>query len=608
MRPANTASKSLSDKIAIFLNEAKSCTEAEAMSKLDEYFPDGGPARDAALSSWKRMRARLGEERDEGIAEELANALPDYHLLEKVGSGGFGLVYRGIQLGLNRPVAVKVLRGKLNLPPLLLDLEARRMCAISHESVCRVYDAGETESGRPYFVMEYVEGAPIDEQVFRKGLPLEDRIHLISRVARAVGELHNQGIIHRDLKPSNVLLNEEGNPKVIDFGASRFLRTTPEDLLVSSALGNQVPHNASYSPPEQRTDEGDATVDTYALGRILLKLITGELGETRDPITPSTYAIPDAHAQKMGFTDGTAVGRKCQGDLDAIVLKATAVEPARRYKTSSALAEDLERYLTKRPVSAVANTAAYRGRLFLRRNPLWVGLTALIVFALIGTAIFALGEGVRARSAERRAQESLNEALRGQQEALAGRTEALAQAEEAKREARNHRDAIVALKTFAKGAAQGMGAAGGNRIRQEAELWVAMARQAKQQRWTDQVQASIVFNAHEKAVESNHPEAACLQSRLQGLTQATGGNFNRSLRARPGLWSLLEQISAAMLEMRVSPGPPKNLETIRALARANIPHLRDDNRAWESLRAVCGKDPEQIQLKGLVPELKEICR
>ncbi|WP_075089282.1 serine/threonine protein kinase [Verrucomicrobium spinosum] len=371
---------------------------------------------------------------------EPGDKIDRYQLEELLGEGGFGIVYRAIQREpIHREVALKVLKPRMASRDVVARFEGERqaLAMMDHPNIARVYDAGATFSGCPYFVMELVKGKPITE--FCRHLPLEQRIRLFIQACRGVQHAHQKGVIHRDIKPSNVLVMGEGIisvAKVIDFGIAKALEQPLADKTIYTAQG-QVMGTLQYMSPEQALSAGmdvDTRSDVYSLGVLLYEMLTGvtplpaerangnDLAEilkaVRDdtPVRPSQEldkACKTARSQNStpplsteweeeGVTPATL-----RGDLDWIVMKALEKERARRYPSVSALMEDLERFLKQEPVQAKAPTARYRVARFARRNTIllrFVGALALVLG--VSTAIL-VWLTLRAKRAESVAREAL---------------------------------------------------------------------------------------------------------------------------------------------------------------------------------------------------------
>jgi serine/threonine protein kinase/tetratricopeptide (TPR) repeat protein len=359
--------------------------------------------------------------------------LGPYKLLEQIGEGGMGSVWMAEQIEpIHRRVAVKVVKEGMDSRQVLARFEAERqaLALMEHPNIARVLDAGQTPSGRPYFVMELVKGKPITKYCDEKRLAVRERLELFADVCRAVQHAHQKGIIHRDLKPSNVLVAPyDGRPvvKVIDFGVAKATGQRLTDKTLFTGFGALV-GTPEYMSPEQaevNNQDIDTRSDIYSLGVLLYELLTGSTPLTNkrlkevallevlrvireeEPPRPSTRlseskdSLPSISAQRQ--TEPAKLTKLVRGELDWIAMKALEKDRNRRYETANGFAMDVQRYLADEPVLACPPSASYRLRKFLRRYKGPVLAASVIVFLLtagiVGTSIGL----VWALSAERKA-------------------------------------------------------------------------------------------------------------------------------------------------------------------------------------------------------------
>jgi len=365
-----------------------------------------------------------------------------YRILDMLGKGGMGVVYLAEQLEpVQREVAVKVLRtaDDSDLVVARFNTERQALAVMDHPNITKVFDAGITESGWPYFVMERVDGVPVTEYAAAHRLGLRERVGLFIQICRAVQHAHQKGIIHRDLKPSNILVTHgDGAPlcKVIDFGIARAVERPPDaPQLTQTGLSLGTP---AYMSPEQAFGsvlDVDTRTDIYALGVVLYELLAGVL-----PFDPETYrglallaqhatteapapsarvgALPPEEQSRLAAqraVDPVTLRRQLGGELDWIVLKAMEKERDRRYETANDFALDLERYLANEPVLAGPPSRAYRARKFVRRHRVGVTFAATVMLLLVG---FSAATTVQARRIARARAVAL--ARQGQAEDLIG--------------------------------------------------------------------------------------------------------------------------------------------------------------------------------------------
>ncbi len=355
------------------------------------------------------------------IGEAVGDVIGRYRLEEIIGEGGFGRVFRAAQLEpVERTVAFKVLKPGVDTEQVVARFEAERqtLAALDHPNVATVHDAGVTPSGRPYFVMEFVRGAPITKSCDDARLGIEARVELFRQVALAVEHCHERGIVHRDLKPSNLLVTEVDDkpvPKIIDFGIARAADASLIERQSLQTHLEQLVGTPEYMAPEQAgrgRNAVDDRSDVYSLGVVLYELLTGVLPfdtttllrngfeamlrhiREVEPQRPSTRVttLGDRKAEVAALrrTDVTRMSSRLRGDLDWIVMRALDKDPRRRYATAAAFAEDLARFLSHQTVEARPPTAGYKLSKLLRRRRKAIAAAAsvLVVGALAGWIAF----------------------------------------------------------------------------------------------------------------------------------------------------------------------------------------------------------------------------
>ena len=307
-----------------------------------------------------------------------------YRLGEILGRGGMGTVHAAERVDgeVSQRVAVKLLRPGGDAPHLRQRFLAERqiLATLSHPNIARLLDAGHREDGQPYLVMEYIEGRAID--VYTIGLGVRDKITLFLKVCAAVGYLHRNLVVHRDLKPGNILVTNQGEPKLLDFGIAKML-----DLTADATVTGMRMLTPEYASPEQVAGEPVTTAtDIYSLGVVLYKLLTDR--------SPHQVERDSAGAMALAISSGritppSKVAPGLKGDLELILMKALRREPQERYGTIEQFHEDLENYLEARPIRARKTDAWYRMRKFLRRHWLPAGAATLAVAGLTAGALVA---------------------------------------------------------------------------------------------------------------------------------------------------------------------------------------------------------------------------
>ena len=340
-------------------------------------------------------------DRGDGSASAVGEEIGAYRIVARLGEGGMGTVYlaRRSDDAFTRNVAIKLLRRRWASAEELRRFRSERqiLADLEHPSIARLLDGGKTAEGRPYLVMEYVEGERIDSWCRRRELGLEQILELFLQVCDAVQFAHQRLIVHRDLKPSNILVTEEGIVKLLDFGIAKVLATENFAATVLTTRDGVTPMTPGYASPEQVRGQAITTAtDVYALGMLLHLLLTGDLpyrvesGDLSALVEAVCHREAAAPSSRVGA--GTAVGiaaSRLRGDLDAIVLKALAKDPARRFASAEQMADDLRRYLARQPIRARKGSFLYRtGKFFSRYR---TGLIAAgVVFVTMAMSLFVL--------------------------------------------------------------------------------------------------------------------------------------------------------------------------------------------------------------------------
>jgi len=377
-----------------------------------------------SLDADEKSRSSAAAASLSAIVEQPGGWIGPYRLLEVLGEGGMGIVYLAEQTHpIRRQVALKVIKPGMDSKKVVGRFEAERqvLALLAHSNIAQVLDAGTTELGRPYFVMEYVNGHPITDYCDQHKLPIEARLRLFREVCHAVHHAHQKGIIHRDIKPSNIMVSEQDGhsvPKIIDFGVAKAIAQPLTERTLFTEQG-QLFGTPEYMSPEQAdlaNEDVDTRSDVYALGVLLYELLVGALPfasedlrkdgishicsviRETDPQTPSTRltklgdeAIKIASNRQ---TEVNALARHLHRELEWIPLKAMRKQRAERYQSAAELADDVENYLQGAALIAGPPGAVYHLKKFMRRHTRLVAavVTVLVVLAagIVASTLFAL--------------------------------------------------------------------------------------------------------------------------------------------------------------------------------------------------------------------------
>ncbi len=432
---------------AAYLQQA--CAGDPALRAEIEQLLEHDRAEDSLLD---RMTPGLSDTFAIAVAERPGTRIGPYKLLEQIGEGGMGSVYVAEQREpISRKVALKIIKPGMDTRVVVARFEAERqaLALMDHPNIAKVFDAGATEAGRPYFVMELVKGKPITEYCDDEHLSMRERLELFITLCHGVQHAHQKGVIHRDLKPSNVLVEVHDVrpvPKIIDFGVAKAMGQHLTELTLHTGF-EQMVGTPLYMSPEQAglsSVDVDTRSDIYSLGVVLYELLTGHtpfekdrlrtvsVDEIRriirevDPPRPSARISTLAAAELSTISDRRHLepGKLCQklrGELDWIVMKAMEKDRNRRYETANGLAADVERYLRDEPVEACPPSSMYRLSKFSRRHraPLIAAAAVLLgaVAVLVAIVLVSLSQrklaDQRRELADRRlkVQQGINDAL-----------------------------------------------------------------------------------------------------------------------------------------------------------------------------------------------------
>lgn len=397
----------------------------------------GGAERERFLAGFRRDHPRLSEKlldllsneqgetrlkeavesaaADIGVATAddfwLSRTLGPWRVVERIATGGMGAVFLAERADreYTQRAAIKVMATQLLAPGAIARFRAERqiLANLKHPYVAALLDGGATDDGLPYLVMEYIDGSPIDAYCRDNNLSLADRLDLFRKVCEAVDYAHRQLIVHRDLKPGNILIDRDGNPKLLDFGIAKLIDSSNFEQTVAQTRPGMTAMTPEYASPEQvRGEPISVASDVYALGVLLFKLLTGQSPYAGELTTPGSYerAIvesdplkPSTVASKITDATGetTTPGPKDEklrallvGDLDNIILRSLQKEPERRYRSVADLSADIRRHQNHEPIETRSNDWWYRSSKFVRRHAARLAVTTLILIAGVAVVTF----------------------------------------------------------------------------------------------------------------------------------------------------------------------------------------------------------------------------
>jgi serine/threonine-protein kinase len=331
-------------------------------------------------------------------------AFGDWRVIRELGRGGMGIVYLVERDGdgfLQRGALKLIKRGMDSEPIVARFLRERRVLAqLDHPGIARLLDGGMSADGRPFLVMDFVDGVRLSDHLRTQGLPLSERLRIFLDVCEAVAHAHRQLVVHRDIKPANILVTREGIVKLLDFGVAKLLADEDVDATATHA----GPFTPSYAAPEQREGGVVGTAaDVYALGGLLYELLTGTCAATGRPGGTAADEITAPSVRVVAADATTIAPRLLRGDLDTITQRALQHDPRRRYASVDALADDVRRHLVGRAIVARRASTGYRAYTFARRHRYLLSAASLVVVVSIAAAIFSQQQASAARSQAQRA-------------------------------------------------------------------------------------------------------------------------------------------------------------------------------------------------------------
>src|SRR5881398_1160510 len=360
-------------------NASRVCAECGATVFAD------APQGVCSVCLFRTGLASLENKDDEAFEPTVARMLKDfgdYELLEEIGHGGQGIVYRARQKSLNRIVALKVIglaHWATEAHVKRFRLEAEAAASLNHPCIVPIYEVGERD-GACYFSMGLVEGGQLDAVAKREPMPIRHAVELIAKLARTVHHAHEHGILHRDIKPGNILVDAKGEPHLTDFGLARLLETKSTVTHTMDVLGTP-----SYMAPEQARGHNEqltSATDVYGLGAVFYQLLTGHPPFAGGTTYETVRLVLETEPRQPRLWN-----RKIDRELSTICLKCLEKDSTRRYSSALALAEDLEHWLKHEPIRAKRSGVFTHGRKWLWRNPTTAGLIASLVALAVGAGV-----------------------------------------------------------------------------------------------------------------------------------------------------------------------------------------------------------------------------
>jgi serine/threonine protein kinase len=318
-----------------------------------------------------------------------------YSIVKEIGRGGMGAVYQATRAddAFHKTVAIKLISGAVLSDSALDSFRRERqiLAQLEHPNIARLLDGGSTDDGLLYLIMEFVDGLPLDKFIETHSTGIEDTLNLFLSIASAVSFAHRNLVVHRDLKPSNILVTEQREVKLLDFGIAKVLNPNRNDTATVA-----VRLTPEFASPEQIRGESISTAsDVYSLGVLLFHSLTGgarPYRTTSQAVPDILQAVLDGEVPRPSSVVAPEFQKKLRGDLDNIILKAMAKEPERRYASVDQLREDIVRHLSGRPILAQADNWSYRFSKFVKRNRLMVSAAALLVFTIGAGTVTTLNQ------------------------------------------------------------------------------------------------------------------------------------------------------------------------------------------------------------------------
>jgi hypothetical protein len=375
----------------------------------------------ASARTGSPLRAAIATEvqaiASDAMASRVGRRIGPYRLIGLLGEGGMGAVYLAERddAQFAHRVAIKLLPHAADSPAMVARFRDERqiLAALEHPNIVRLLDGGSTDDGLPYLVMEHIDGTSITRHADREQLSVRARVALIRRVCTALQYAHQNLVVHRDIKPSNVLVESDGEPKILDFGIAKLLAPIDRFEREARTQTGFAMFTPEYASPEQaRGDAVSTATDVYSVGAVLYELVAGQppVKKAANPLE-TLRAICEVEPARPSALTSSGRQRELSGDLDNIILKAIHKDPSRRYASVEQLSDDLGRWLDGLPVAARTPTLGYRAGKFVRRNKAAVAAVTVVISTLLGATVVSLAQASRADVQAARAEEERVKAI-----------------------------------------------------------------------------------------------------------------------------------------------------------------------------------------------------
>ena len=518
-----------------------------------------------------------------------------YRIVRLIGEGGMGAVYEAEQDQPRRTVALKVIKPGLAGPELLRRFaqEAQALGRLQHPGIAQIYDAGTADTGfgsQPYFAMEFIRGASLREYADSRRLGLRERLELMVKICDAVHHAHQRGLIHRDLKPGNIIVDEAGQPKILDFGVARVTDSDTQVTLQTDV--GQLVGTLNYMSPEQVLADPldiDTRSDVYALGVILYELLSGRLPyQISKRLHEAMQTIREEDPSRLSTID-----RRYRGDIETIAAKALEKDKTRRYSSSAELAADITHYLKDEPIIAQPPTTSYQLQKFARRHKALVGGVAAVFVVLVAGVVVSTWQAIRASRAEYAAVQERDRAAAAGRAAVVQRDRATA----AERSATSARDDAVA--------ARGVAIAAEGQAKQERDRAVAEKQRADTESATAKAVSEFLQKNLFEQVTGGIDRAAAQDLSVSGALDRTAARIDGTFAGQPLVEAgVREAVGTAYMGLLLWDKAATQFD--RAVAIRRRAQGDEDSDTLKALRRLVAIDANQRRWQPAEARMKQI--